>query len=82
MKLPLSLLTCTLIAKSVRGVVVLRAVFSSTGQVTDITVISGLPYGLTEKTIEAARRIKFIPAMKDGQNVSTWMLLEYNFNLY
>lgn len=69
-------------AKSVRGVVALRCVFSSTGKVTDIVVISGLPYGLTEKAIEAARKIKFVPAMKDGKPVSMWMLVEYNFNLY
>ena len=61
---------------------VLRAVLSSTGEVTDITVISGLPYGLTEKAIEAARKIKFVPAVKDGKKVSMWMQIEYNFNLY
>jgi TonB family protein len=69
-------------AKGVEGVVVLMAVFSSTGKVTEIRVVSGLPYGLTERAIEAAKKIKFVPAIKDGKYVSMWMQLEYNFNLY
>ena len=64
------------------GTVVLRAVFSSSGQVTNIRAVSGLPYGLTDRAIAAARQIKFIPATKDGHTVSMWMQLEYNFNLY
>jgi TonB family protein len=66
----------------ITGTVVLKCVFSSGGQVTNISVRSGLPYGLTEKAIAAARQIKFVPATKDGHQVSMWMQLEYNFNLY
>ncbi len=66
----------------VTGTVVLRAVFSSSGQVTQIRAVSGLPYGLTERAIAAARMIKFTPATKDGHTVSMWFQLEYNFNLY
>ena len=64
------------------GTVVLKVVFASSGQVTNIRTVSGLPYGLTEKAIAAARQIKFVPATKDGHQVSMWMQLEYNFNLY
>ena len=66
----------------ITGTIVLKCIFAADGTVTNIYVISGLPYGLTEKAIEAARKIKFIPATKDGRNVSMWMQLEYNFNLY
>ena len=66
----------------VTGTVVLRAVFTSDGQVTDIKAVSGLPYGLTERAIAAARQIKFVPATKDGRPVSMYIQLEYNFNLY
>jgi protein TonB len=66
----------------VSGTVVLRAVFSSSGQVTGIRAVSGLPYGLTEKAIAAARQIRFSPAMKDGRAVSQYIQIEYNFNLY
>jgi TonB family protein len=66
----------------VSGTVVLRAVFSSGGQVTNIRTVSGLPYGLTERAIAAARQIRFSPAMKDGRAVSQYIQIEYNFNLY
>lgn len=66
----------------ITGTVVLRAVFSSSGSVTNISTIRGLPDGLTERAISAAKQIKFTPAMKDGHPVSMWMQLEYNFNLY
>jgi TonB family protein len=66
----------------VTGTVILRAVFSSTGQVTNISARAGLPYGLTERAIAAARQIKFTPATKDGRPVSMYIQLEYNFNLY
>lgn len=66
----------------ITGTVVLRTVFSRNGAVTNIRTVSGLPEGLTERAIDAARKIKFIPAIKNGKYVSMWMQLEYNFNLY
>ena len=65
----------------IEGTVILRAVILKTGRVERIRVIQGLPYGLTEQAIEAARKIKFAPAMKDGKAVSMWIQLEYNFSL-
>ena len=73
--------TDTAKSKQITGTVVLRCIFTADGTVTNIRVIAGLPGGLTERAIEAARQIKFIPATKDGRNVSMWMQLEYNFNL-
>ncbi|HEX8845961.1 MAG TPA: energy transducer TonB [Pyrinomonadaceae bacterium] len=66
----------------VSGTVVLRAVLSASGQVTNIRTVSGLPDGLTERAIAAARQIKFAPATKDGRAVSQYIQIEYNFNLY
>jgi TonB family protein len=66
----------------VTGTVVLRGIFASSGAVTNIRVMAGLPDGLTENAIAAARQIKFIPAIKDGHFVSMYIQLEYNFNLY
>lgn len=68
--------------RAVSGTVVIRCVFSKTGEVTNLLVKSGLPYGLTEKALEAARQIKFLPAEKEGRPVSMYIQLEYNFNLY
>lgn len=64
------------------GTVVLRGVFSSTGHFTNVRPLSELPHGLTERAIEAASNIRFIPAMKDGRYVSMYIQLEYNFNVY
>lgn len=66
----------------ITGTVVLRAVFSSSGTVTNIKAVSGLPDGLTERAIAAAKQIRFVPATKDGRPVSMYMELQYNFNLY
>lgn len=65
---------------NVRGVVRLRAVLAADGRVKNIIVIRGLPDGLTEKAIEAARQIRFTPATKAGRAVSQFVILEYNFN--
>ena len=67
---------------NVTGTVVLRAVLSASGRVTNIRVVEGLPDGLTEQAVTVAKQIKFVPAMKDGKYVSTWVQLVYNFNLF
>jgi len=66
----------------ITGTVILSVVFSRTGQVTNIRALQTLCCGLTEKAVAAARSIRFVPAMRNGQVVSTYMQLEYNFNLY
>jgi TonB family protein len=69
-------------ASGTQGKVVLRAIFSADGTVKHILVIKALPHGLTEASIRAARGIKFVPATIEGRNVSTFIQLEYNFNLF
>jgi len=68
--------------EQITGVVVLRCVFSSDGKVKHILVLQSLPTGLTNAAIAAAKRIKFVPATLNGKPVSTFMQVEYNFNLY
>lgn len=65
----------------VEGTVALSVVFGADSQIKDIVVVRGLPHGLTEKAIEAAKKIRFEPAMKDGQPVSVRGTLEYSFRL-
>jgi hypothetical protein len=80
------------IKKKSEVVIVLRAVFSSDSTVTNIRFVetrSNEPpdYSLdeikelVERAEEAAAKIKFKPATKDGKNVSMWMQLEYSFQL-
>ena len=66
----------------VTGTIVLRAIFAADGKVRAIRPLTALPDGLTLVAINAARRIRFIPATKDGRPVSMYIQLEYNFNLY
>jgi len=66
----------------IEGTVVLSAVFGSDSLIRDIEVVRGLPYGLTEKAIEAAKKIRFVPAMKDGKLVSVRGNIEFTFNIY
>lgn len=66
----------------IQGTVVLSVVFSAEGELQDIRVIRGLPDGLTRKAIEAARKIRFNPATKDGVPVSVRGNVEFSFNLY
>ena len=64
---------------NVTGVVRLRAVLHASGAIQSISVVKGLPDGLTEKAIAAARQIRFEPAQKDGRKVSQYVILEYRF---
>lgn len=67
---------------NVTGTVRLRVILAVTGEVRGISIIKGLPHGLTEKSVAAAKQIGFVPAEKDGQRVSQYVTLEYNFNIY
>ncbi len=67
---------------NVTGVVRLRAVHSSKGRMTNVYVVKPLPDGLTDRAVYAARHMLFFPAMKDGREVSQYVVLEYNFNIY
>jgi protein TonB len=65
----------------VQGTVVLNVIFEADGTISRIRVVRGLPDGLVERAIEATRKIKFKPAIKDGQPVSVRGNLEYKFTL-
>jgi TonB family protein len=64
------------------GTVTLRMVLAADGTVRHILVVRGLPDGLTENAVNAARRIKFVPAEKDGRRVSQFVTMQFNFNIY
>lgn len=71
------------------GTIVLRAIFRSTGKVTDIKFAKVIPENtpqdlvkkLSDECIRVAGKIKFQPAIKDGHPVSMYVQLEYNFHL-
>jgi TonB family protein len=66
---------------NVSGRVRLLAVLALDGRVKYVVSAESLAHGLTEQAIDAARRIRFEPALKQGRAVSQVVLLEYNFNI-
>lgn len=69
-------------ANKIQGTVLVALTYTADGRITDVKVVRGLPDGLTESAIEAAKKIRFQPAMKNGQPVSVRGQLEFNFTLY
>jgi TonB family protein len=64
------------------GVVVMSVVFGADGNIGNIRIIRGLPYGLIDQAKTAAKNIRFEPAYKNGEPVSVNGNLEFTFNLY
>ncbi|MCA1625298.1 MAG: energy transducer TonB [Acidobacteria bacterium] len=66
----------------VQGTVTLRVTFTAGGSIGSISPVSGLPYGLTEQAIAAARGIKFEPAKKNGVPQTVTKQVQYSFTIY
>lgn len=64
------------------GEVILRVNFLANGQIGAITVVKGLPDGLTEKAIQAAKGIRFEPEIRNSQYISVSKLVKFNFVLF
>jgi TonB family protein len=67
---------------NIAGRVSLRVTFTASGQVENISVIRGLPFGLTEQAVSAVQKIKFEPEIKCGTPISRTKTVEYNFDIY
>lgn len=65
----------------IEGEVVLRITFRASGSVEVLSVVRGLGHGLDEKAIEAARRIRFRPALEGGRPVDSTAQLRMTFQL-
>ena len=65
----------------IQGTVRLRVTFGANGQILNVSPISSLPNGLTEKAIEAARQIRFEPAKKGGVPYVVTKEVAFTFNL-
>jgi TonB family protein len=69
-------------ADAAEGVVKLRVVLCPRGYVSNIEVLSKAADELTEKAVEAAREIRFVPAEKDGKRVAQYATVEYSHHVY
>lgn len=67
---------------NVQGTVTLKVTFLASGQIGSISPVSGLPYGLTEKAIAAARSIRFEPQMVDGVAKTVTKTVQYSFTIF
>jgi TonB family protein len=67
---------------NVQGTVTLRVTFLASGGIGSISTIKGLPNGLTEQAIAAARNIRFEPEMVNGQPRTTTRPVSFTFNIY
>lgn len=74
--------------KGVEGRVKLLVVFKADGSIGEITDITKKKrkklekYGLTAQAIEAAKKIRFSPAMQNGVPIDVAKVVEYGFDLY
>ena len=66
----------------IQGTVTLRVTFLANGTIGNISPVSGLPNGLTEQSVGAAREIKFVPQIKNGQPQTVTKIVQYSFTLY
>ncbi len=64
-----------------QGTVLLSLVVAPDGMAQDIQVLQGLGSGLNEKAVEAIRKWRFAPGMKDGEPVAVTARIEVNFRL-
>lgn len=67
--------------ENVQGTVILQVQFKSTGDIGTVGVVSGPPL-LHDVAIDAARRIRFLPAEVDRQAVDVIREIEYSFSIY
>lgn len=65
----------------IQGDVTLQVNFKATGQVDVLRVVSGLGYGLDQLAQDAARRIQFKPATRDGHPVDEVTVIHVTFQL-
>jgi TonB family protein len=61
------------------GSVTLKVEFLASGEIGEVFVVKGLPFGLTEQAVAAAKQIKFEPAKKNGQPLTTLKTVVYSF---
>ena len=65
-----------------QGVCILWLIVAPDGHPRDVKVARSLGMGLDQKAIEAVKKWKFEPAMKDGKPVAVQINVEVNFRLY
>ena len=64
------------------GVARVRATFDKSGKITQAELVLASSCAIfNQNSIEAARKIKFKPAMKDGEPITVTKLIEYAYQI-
>lgn len=66
----------------VTGTVTLKVQFLDSGKIGEIDVVNGLPLGLTENAVNAAKNIKFKPAQRNGKSITVFKTVSFSFSIY
>ncbi len=69
-------------ANRTQGTVKLQVVFLANGTIGEVSVLTAVPHGLTERAVAAARNIRFTPKTFDGKPMDETTTVEYKFNLF
>ncbi len=64
-----------------QGVVILEAIVDEEGNVDDVKVLKGLPYGLSDEAVQTASTWKYKPALLNGEPVPVFLNLTIRFSL-
>ena len=65
---------------ALNGRIEIEAVMCRDGRVTDVRVIKGLPWGMTENAVLVVSNLSFTPAELNLHSVSQWMQFEFIIN--
>ncbi len=66
----------------IQGTIMLRVTFLASGGIGSVSVITALPYGLTEQSIAAAKKIVFLPQKINGKTITVSKQVQYSFSIY
>ncbi len=69
-------------ARGVQGTIKMLVTFKGNGDIGPISIISGLPSGLNNEAVVAARKIRFLPAEVEGKPFDTVKIVTYSFAIY
>ena len=68
--------------KKIQGPCLVRIIVDAQGLPQNPKVVRSIGYGLDEAALDAIKKYRFKPAMKDGHPVAVEMSIEVNFRLY
>lgn len=69
------------LARRIQGAVEMTVLIDTSGKVIEVTVVKGLPRGLTEAAVDAVKQWVFEPVADDGASVPALLDVVVNFKL-